>query len=171
MGWLSPDVILANNDTLSFTRQLVQLKLTYSQFLVFGRLMRPPTLTAADGGALRELEWCLTGWAPTCCQTTQVIGQLWMDASQGSLGLALANPTNATVSVGAALRVDGHTHLLAGGRALIDGVPLKVGDTHLELTKTLQPYSACVVTVAADRGSGAANLEWLDGVAPSNHRA
>ena len=116
MGWAAPELFLANN-TLSFTRQLVQLKLNHSEFLVFGRLMRPPTLTAASGGVLPELEWCLTGWAPECCQTTQVIGQLWMASNQnGSLGLAVANPTNETVSVAAALRVDGHTHLVAGGQ-------------------------------------------------------
>ena len=80
--------------------------------------MRPPTLTAASGGALRELT-CPNVPHPTkfktCCPTAQVLAQLWMDG-QGGLGLAMANPTNETVSVAAAVRVDGHTRLAAGGR-------------------------------------------------------
>ena len=38
--------------------------------------------------------------------------------------------------------------LFKKGRALVDGVPVNVGDTHLELTRTLRPLSACVVTIA-----------------------
>ena len=147
MGWTSPSVFLANNETLGFTRELAQLKVKHAAHLTYGRLMRPPTLTAANGDALRETTWCAPqGSHHTCCPAASVIGQLWMD-NEGTLGLALANPTNETVSVAAALRVDGHTQLAARGHALVDGEPARVGETHLRLARTLQPLSACVVSV------------------------
>ena len=58
MGWTKPSVFLSNAATLAFTRELAQLKVNYSDFLVFGRLMRPPVLTALGGGALPEARWC-----------------------------------------------------------------------------------------------------------------
>ena len=149
LGWAKPSVFLGNNSTLAFTRELAQLKVNNSEFLVFGRLMRPPVLTSAGGRPLPETSWCQEAWrGQTCCHTTQVIGQVWM-ANDGSLGLALANPSsNATVSVTAKLRVDGHTHLTADGGALVDGVPVTVGPTHLEITKSMPPLSAAVVHVS-----------------------
>ena len=75
-----------------------------------------------------------------------MIGQVWM-ASDGSLGLVLANPSNETVALAAAVRVDGHTHLKASGRALVDGVSVPVGEKHLETARTMPPLSAAVIQI------------------------
>ena len=146
MGWTKPSVFLSNAATLAFTRQLAQLKVNYSDFLVFGRLMRPPVLTALGGGALPEARWCQS--SGTCCSTSLVVGQVWM-AGDGSLGLALANPSNATVHVDAKLRVDGHTHLVEGGGVLVDGARAIAGSEHLLVTKVMAPLSAAVTRISA----------------------
>ena len=147
MGWTTPAVFLARNDTLGFLRQLAQLKVEHSRYLVYGRLMRPPVLTAGGGGPLAEMEWCQVP-AHTCCPTTLVIGQVWMDA-QGTLGLVLANPSNRTVAVSAALRAESHTNLMPGGRVQIDGAEIvEVGGAHLQITRTMPALSAAVVSIA-----------------------
>ena len=146
MGWTKPSVFLNNAATLAFTRELAQLKVNHSDFLVFGRLMRPPILTAAGGGALPEARWCQS--TGTCCSTALVIGQVWM-AGDGSLGLALANPSNATVRVAAKLTVDGHTHLVEGGGVLVDGARATAGSGHLLVTKVMAPLSAAVARISA----------------------
>ena len=61
----------------------------------------------------------------------------------------LANPSsNITMNVAAKLKVDGHTHLAAGAKVLVDGVQATVGGTHLEITKSMPPLSAAVVRVS-----------------------
>jgi hypothetical protein len=94
MGWAKPSVFLSDNRTLAFTRVLAQLKVKHKAHLVFGRLMRPPTLAGPDGTALNETSWCQQ---TVCCHAPLVLGQLWMDPRSGLLGLALANPANSTI--------------------------------------------------------------------------
>jgi len=52
MGWAEPATFLSNSSTTGFARELAQLKLAQSQYLVFGRLMHPPIINAVDGGPL-----------------------------------------------------------------------------------------------------------------------
>ena len=87
MGWIEPSVFLKDNSTLAFTRQMAQLKVNNSEFLVFGRLMRPAVLTMAGGAPLPTTSWCQAAWkGKTCCETALVIGQVWMaDDGTGSV--------------------------------------------------------------------------------------
>ena len=143
MGWTSPEVFLKDNGTLAFTRLLAQLKLNHSEHLVVGRLMHPPEISAVAGAVLPTLRWC----SNTCCDTPIVIGQVWM-ASDGSLGLAVANPSNATASFVARVRIDGHTHLEPGREVMVDGERVAAGVTHLDVYKTLPPLSAALVHIS-----------------------
>ena len=143
MGWTKPEIFLNDNNTLAFTRQLVQLKANNSAYLVFGRLMHPPEISSATAGPLPKLRWC----SNTCCDTPVVIGQVWK-ASDGSLGLAIANPSGIAVSAIAKLRVDGHTLLEEGGETMVDGVLAVVGATHLTIPKYLPPLSAALIRIS-----------------------
>ena len=68
-------------------------------------------------------------------------------ANNGSLGLALANPTNRSQTVAAALRVDGHTHMRPRGVVLVDGRAVQVDQMHLKLSQSLPPASAVIVRI------------------------
>jgi hypothetical protein len=143
MGWTSPAVFLKDNATLAFTRLLAQLKVNHSEYLVFGRLMRSPEISAAGGAMLPTVRWC----SNTCCDTQVVIGQVWM-ASDGSLGLAVANPSNGTTSFVAKVRIDGHTHLEPGREVMVDGERVAAGVAHLDVYKTLPPSGAALVRIS-----------------------
>ena len=145
MGWTKPSVFLQNNLTLAYARLLAQLKVQHSQYLVFGRLMRPPLLSSPDGKPLNTTRWCQQP-TQTCCQSDLVIAHVWMSQS-GSLGLAITNPSRLTVNVVAKLRVDGYTHLQPEGRALVNGIATNVGRSFLEIKKIMPPLSAQVVNI------------------------
>lgn len=147
MGRADPKTFLNNNHTLSFTRQLAQLKVNHSEYLVYGRLMHPLVLTNTTGGPLRIMRWAVGYPAGKSCDSPVALAQVWM-ASDGSLGLTLANPSNESQYVRAALRVDGHTHLAPGAQASVDGVRAQAGQTHLSVTKTMPPLSAAIVRIS-----------------------
>ena len=155
MGRAAPSTFMDDKHTLAFTRQLAQLKVNYSEFLVYGRLMHPPTLTAvasaaaAGGGSLRDMKWSVGYPAGKFCNSPVVIGQVWM-ASNGSLGVALANPSNESQAVNVSLRVDGHTHniIRPKGAVLVDrSRRYTVDESHLTLLRSLPALSAAIVRI------------------------
>jgi hypothetical protein len=79
-------------------------------------------------------------------------GGFLVHSSDGTLGLVLASPSDETVYVAAAIRVDKHTHLEISGWAEVDGEHIvAVGDTHLEVTKLMPPLNAAVISIVPVR--------------------
>ena len=93
MGRSVVSTFLADNGTLSFIRQLAQMKVNHSAHLVYGRLMRPPGLTSADGTALPKTSWNVgtSVGGTTHCDSTVVIGQLFMANDGKTLPLPSAS--------------------------------------------------------------------------------
>eukprot|EP01048_Picozoa_sp_COSAG05_P006782 COSAG05_NODE_457_length_9624_cov_14.129554_2_plen_852_part_00 len=158
MGWTSAETLLefcsssaANRD---FLRLLTQLKVKYGQFLTLGRMLRPPLLSSATGGALPQTKLCTTDFATKlpCCNCTTVLASLWQ-SSGGELALALTNTAEVTVNFNVTMRLD-------IGKATVASVVVGDGDTKVvaqpqlqpntfSLACTLPPTSAAILSVVA----------------------
>ena len=95
---------------------------------------------------MRDMKWSVGYPAGKYCDSPVVVGQVWM-AGNGSLGLALANPSNESQAVNVALRVDEHTHIRPRGVVLVDGIRNTVDQRHLTLSQSLPALSAVIVRI------------------------
>jgi hypothetical protein len=166
MGWMLLQELShwMNNATftedMAYIAQLAQLRLNASEYLVHGRLWRPPALVLSQGDgaepAVEKLSLC--DWAAVvstdgpprwkCCNVSMVVGHAWL-SQNGSLALVLANHGLHAVRVAANLGASpphGSTYLrdisLSTGSRLF-------GDGRVETT--LQGRSARVTVVTLPR--------------------
>ena len=162
MGWMPLQELShwMNNATfaedMAYVAQLAQLRLNASEYLVHGRLWRPPTLglSPANGTAtVKKLSLCdwravVSNTGPPlwkCCHVTMVVGAAWL-SQNGSLALVLANHGLHAVRVAANLGASPPQ-----GGAYLRDVSLSTGallfgDGRVETT--LQGRSAMVIVVA-----------------------
>ena len=142
---------------MAFLRSLVQLKLSHAEYLVYGRLMRPPRIS--NLARLPETALCNgNGKYRVCCNYSAVVGQVWMAADR-TVGLILANTFNGTAAVEIMVSVDALGDLAVGNLVqtdhhISDGIQrneshtLRVGKRGLLVNATMQPLSARVVRIS-----------------------
>jgi hypothetical protein len=165
MGWMLLQELAhwMNNasfaEDMAYIAQLAQLRLNASEYLVHGRLWRPPTLVLSqdNGTAVEKLSLCdwravvSTDGPPLwkCCNVTMVVGHAWLSQNR-SLALVLANHGLQAVRVAANLGASpprGSTYL-RNVRLPPTGARL-FGDGRVEAM--LQGRSAEVIVVALSK--------------------
>jgi hypothetical protein len=163
MGWMLLQELAhwMNNATfakdMAYIAQLAQLRLNASEYLVHGRLWRPPTLvlSQANGSATAVEKLSLCDWRAVvstdgpplwkCCNVTTVVGTAWL-SQNGSLALVLANHGLHAVRVAANLGASPPR-----GSAYLRDVSLSTGTLRSgdgRVAIVLQGRSAMVINVA-----------------------